>query len=484
MLKRNLSEVYFGGQTFDIQKNPDYVKYLEPIISKLKKSSKLVFKKSTGVVLSLKGNLKTGIKNYNSAVAKDKEIIISTSSKKEIQSFLQSFHNPIFVTKNGEFPLSQLDKSPFTIGSKKDTHKKTECSEICSLIACKLMSIGNGEVLNNENQFKKILKTYVSSAVYKLYETNYWKSAKIQAKLLVDSLYFDSSINYTFVMRDNADIKKMYQTAIKLIKKTGLKYSYDDWNPADMWAYRSVSDITNLSEINNIIKYNETVNLLIKEKKLLPISLKLIKGDTGKCTKILMNSTNNLYLRGISSIDLSSSLNNLIIYSNGSNNDKFGVRLGYKRNKNSAIIDAEGRMKNAGVQLGGINKGIYLKYMNDYTNGVIDGIQNLGNDEEKKRKIIEKYITIFTNVKSKFGNKLKIKDNTGRNAFHNISEIESVNHWLSLNNVDISRGLVMISNLYAIYYMFTNGHINNYFYDMFLYSQKITEIGTDYLKLY
>jgi hypothetical protein len=81
--------------------------------------------------------------------------------------------------------------------------------------------------------------------------------------------------------RDSKEMNYIYKTAKKqAFKNSGLKELTDDkWNPGDIWAIEDGVDLKKELDISSIAALNNSILRLFKERKVVGISLKLVKKD-------------------------------------------------------------------------------------------------------------------------------------------------------------------------------------------------------------
>lgn len=105
-----------------------------------------------------------------------------------------------------------------------------------------------------------------------------WRtSSYLAAKILIEQKYVNRS--HTF-HRDSKQMKYIYAAKNQAFKNSELPaMSHDKWNPGDIWAIAKGVDLKKELDTTNIVTLNSSLVRLYNERKVVGISLKLVKKD-------------------------------------------------------------------------------------------------------------------------------------------------------------------------------------------------------------
>jgi len=246
-----------------------------------------------------------------------------------------------------------------TKSSKSDTNKKTECQELVTLhlFEAKLKKGIKADYDYIVNLLPKPLKQF--------FNEDYYHSAQAQLALFEKKYPTEfRGANFIFELQLASDVtKKIYKTVTKLAK-----LSKDNWNPADMWIVDKSLDYTIYEKGKTIDEINTQLIKDYKAKKVVGISLKLIKKNQKGVFELVNLDPKK---EQVTDQDLSFSQNSfsgrtkpknptsMNVFRNSICQTKsgFSVRLGYKAGNDLTNfgVFAEGRFKDAGAQVGAVD---------------------------------------------------------------------------------------------------------------------------------
>ena len=245
-------------------------------------------------------------------------------------------------------------------GGKKDTEKRTECSETVSLIIFK-NKIENNKILDEE-QTIEILKTLVSKDVFELYNSRYYQSAIKQVNIF-QKKFIDLGRGNEYERQKKNITKVVY----KNVSKLGGPNSADNFNPGDLWIIKK----DYAREMQNTYPKFDNINTLISEiakafnkRQMISISLKQSKLDNIQPSAEIIDPKNELK-KNKTEIDLSISAvtigyggKEVIPFNNPTIVTKSGftIRLTHK---GSPTLYFEGSFAKQDFQLGAIDSKKY-----------------------------------------------------------------------------------------------------------------------------
>jgi hypothetical protein len=219
----------------------------------------------------------------------------------------------------------------------------------------------------------------------KYYQTNYYESSLKQLKEL--KKYFPTGRHqYDYERQGGKHTAKLYKVARSLTSKAA-----DNWNPADVWMIRSGFDMTPLYESTNFKQLNGLLAEGFQKKDIIPISLKNVTSQNATSSVIdpkkLLAQKIDIDL-SFEKVDLSNTFANFIVQTKSG----FAVRAGFKASATTLSVSLEGRMINAGYQLGAIDASDYRKEMTTVHNYTLRSGSVSDNDKDKAKKELKEII--------------------------------------------------------------------------------------------
>lgn len=282
--------------------------------------------------------------------------------------------------------------------SKGDTNIKTEIKEKVSMWIFE-SAIERNTILD-ENQILQKL----DSASKKYYSTVYYESALKQLEALKKNI---TRGGYTYERQRDDKTEALYTLARKLSGK-----SNDNWNPADVWMIRKTYDLKKVVDsCDTIAALNSAIATAIKNKDLVPISLKQVEGKAKAKYSIVdpEKSGEDIDIDfSFEKVDLSESFNNFILFTKGG----FGLRVGYKASSTNFGVYLEGRMTGAKSQLGAVDKKAFVEYIkNNYSFDVRSGSNAPAVSEHAlAKKELKKIFTKYNRISNKIANEKEALD--------------------------------------------------------------------------
>ena len=353
------------------------------------------------IVLKDAGKLSSPVKQLYSSAGyhAGKSVFTITLKPKNVANIIQysSGKENIFLEDDKRKTIqligsaSAIDGSfnHFSTNAKSNTNLLTEIKENISMYLFEEYYEKN-KVLSEDDVVDKL------GTNQKYYQTSYYDSAVKQLNELKTHFRRDNT-KYDYERQGGKHTARLYKVARKLTRKAS-----DNWNPADVWMIRRGYDMTELYEASNA----QTLNGLLAEAyyngDVIPISLKNVTTAKASSSVIdparLLRDKPNLDLR-FKKVDLSETFANFILQTESG----FSVRVGFKASASTLNVSIEGRMINAGYQLGAVDA-------KDYTAAVLDnyryrlrsgatGPSDLDRSKEELRKITDRY--------PRFSNKLQ-----------------------------------------------------------------------------
>lgn len=217
--------------------------------------------------------------------------------------------------------------------------------ETCSIISFeKALKHGNTIVTNFIDELAKIYPGIEG-------DKKWLSSFQDQTNAIVKYLDGINFKNYSF-FRDSIFTTKLYRHAKRLAKFS----KKDSWNPADVWIVDNPDvRIKDLLDTQTIEELNFKLKIGLRDKKIIPISLKKTNG-TATVEEVNLNPLDDIKNQSIKRIYLDTNFlphknsfknNGSIIYLN--NGAKFAVRSVSSKN---LYVTVEGAMEGAASQLG------------------------------------------------------------------------------------------------------------------------------------
>ncbi len=195
-------------------------------------------------------------------------------------------------TNTGTIISSLIGKSPVFGGAGTGAGMTGQTSKGESLQCVYCVALANDSTTKpfleyNQDDLKKALgKTKVDTSFENMMELDaswHW-SAYWTAKTLKKKGYLNGNMTFH---RGDAVMKSIYDAKTKAIKNSNLpRFSDDKWNPGDIWAVARGYNPKSLPT-SSIQELNQEILKLLKEKKLIGISLKKITKDSGIRCEIL-----------------------------------------------------------------------------------------------------------------------------------------------------------------------------------------------------
>jgi len=312
---------------------------------------------SAGESFNLSKSPRTDIKKYFKSLSGPFITVSESDYKKEKTKIEHSLAKPnsknhVYFTSNNKFYKLTLDEN--TQGSfvwvsekgKTNTDILTKVKELVSLWV----------ILNNNSEDEVISKLRSTDPKYvDFYNSKFYESAKEQKRVLKSKYSPTPSYHGE---RQNDDLSKIIYTKMKKIERL----HFDNWNPADIWFFNITADKIK-KDIDHFVTIQELNNYIIEQmesKNILPVSLKQTSAGKGKFEYVSSKNAANIDIDlDAVSIDLSESFNNFII----NTKSNFQIRVGFKSGATSLSVFFEGRMKNAGYQLGAVDKKVIQKVL-------------------------------------------------------------------------------------------------------------------------
>lgn len=247
-----LKETYKSGQ----KENPNNI--LVAVQSQLKgftSSTKLVLQGSEGDKSVFKDGKPDGYK---------KEIeFINPAGKTKIYFYIPDFNKWFFLQDtDSSINLKIADGT-----SHKDTAEKTDTKEMVSLFCFSAKT-------EKEITYKNA-KESLPPNLQKHFSEDYLQSGIKQRQALKKKIPSSVGSGVKYYMQKDSVPQLLYKKASSLWDG---KFNKDNWNPADIWGFKSGSEPTNesIKNISTLSELNELISKNIKAKNWFPVSLKHI----------------------------------------------------------------------------------------------------------------------------------------------------------------------------------------------------------------
>lgn len=278
----------------------------------------------------------------------------------------------------------------FTANAKSNTNLLTEIKEDISMWVFQ----GNFEKnkLLSEDDIVSMLgkrKEY--------YDTSYYQSA---VKQLQELKKYINSKGYSYERQGGELTKPLYAQARKLTQKAS-----DNWNPADVWMIKSKLNLDPLYQAPSAKVLNGLLAEAYYKKDIIPISLKNV--TTLKASSSVIDPQRMLNMKldldlSFSKVDLSETYANFIVQTKSG----FAVRVGFKASATTLNVSLEGRMINAGYQLGAVDAKDYTKEIEqNYSYALRSGVAG-GNEiyldvaKKELKEIFMKYSRVSNTIEN------------------------------------------------------------------------------------
>lgn len=222
------------------------------------------------------------------------------------------------------------------------TNLLTEIKELFSMEMFRAYTL-SGKVLTEEEVTELVIKKQKASKKY--IKTSYYTSA-LKQLMVYKSLSIKGQ--YHFERQGGIKTKPLYALARALTNKAN-----DNWNPADVWVIRKTYNMKSILNSESAQQLNETLSLEIKNKNIIPISLKTVNSTKASLSLVDPNDMLDQSIDldfSFSNINISDTFNNFIL----STKSDFQVRGGFKASSTATNVSLEGRMAKSKVQIGSI----------------------------------------------------------------------------------------------------------------------------------
>lgn len=273
---------------------------------------------------------------------------------------------------------SAIDKTfnHYSTNAKSNTNLLTEIKENISMWIFEEW-FSKSQVLSEDDIITKL------GANKKYYQTDYYESSIKQLAEL--KKYFNvGKHSYEYERQGGKHTAKLYKVARLLTGKAS-----DNWNPADVWMIRTGFDMTPLYKATDFKMLNGLLAEAYYKRDIIPISLKNVTTRTATSSVIdpskILKQKVDLDFK-FEKVDLSDTFANFIVQTRSG----FSVRVGFKASATTLNVSLEGRIINAGYQLGAIDAGDYRKEVADsYRYALRSGKVSAGDKEKAKKELQE-----------------------------------------------------------------------------------------------
>lgn len=247
--------------------------------------------------------------------------------------------------------------------AKSDTNSKTECQELVSL------HLFEQKLKFGKDQDYDYIESCLPNKLKKFFNEDFYESAKKQLALFLSKhpkLFKGPDFIFELQLASPAT-KRIYANALKLSK-----LNKDNWNPADMWIVSKSLDYDVYETATDIQSINKQLIADYQAGLLVGISLKkILSGQLGQIQFINTSETKKKETKFDFSFELNAltgrskakdkingnAFNNFIIYTKSG----FGIRGGFKASSTTYSVSLEGRFKNSGSQVGGMDAKVVPK---------------------------------------------------------------------------------------------------------------------------
>jgi len=266
-------------------------------------------------------------------------------------------------------------------GGKADTHKLTRVKEAASLVVFKHYQ-ETGSVIDYSDAERQISRYGAESSFF---NDRYYQSAILQ----LDSYKKLRQLKgqYVFEFQQDQYSKLIYDTA----KKVGGISSYDNWNPGDLWLFRTGYVNVMSNELSRIINLNE-LNFWIRKNFLLGnvVSISL-KASDKKSSLEIINPTKYKNKK----LDYDFSLNRILIANSLKScfietNSGYTFKANARAKENNPTLYLEGTFKQENFSMGAIDA---MAWKN-YTKGIVKngtGFSYTDRDLEESMKTFRRF---------------------------------------------------------------------------------------------
>jgi len=251
----------------------------------------------------------------------------------------------------------------YSANAKSNTNLLTEIKELFSMEVFRAFT--NTRVTLAEEDVIKIVQAQQRETINNLDDVFYTSAIKqLEAyKTLQLKGQFD------FERQGGPKTVELYKHARALTGKAS-----DNWNPADVWVINRKCDMDYFLETRSAAELNEQLAIKVKNKEIIPISLKQVEGakanisvvDPGQMFSQDLDIDFTFDQMDLSGLDPKDGeyFKNFIL----STRSGFQVRGGFKASGTTLNMSLEGRYKSAGSQIGGIDAQAYRQKVKDNFN--------------------------------------------------------------------------------------------------------------------
>jgi len=289
------------------------------------------------------------LKNYQP----DKELELSGGGSDTIQ-FLDE-KKKVLLVKGKANSINALFNH-YSANAKSNTNLLTEIKELFSMEVFRAFT--NTRVTLAEEDVIKIVQAQQRETINNLDDVFYTSAIKqLEAyKTLQLKGQFD------FERQGGPKTVELYKHARALTGKAS-----DNWNPADVWVINRKCDMDYFLETRSAAELNEQLAIKVKNKEIIPISLKQVEGAKANISVV---DPGQMFKQDLDidftfdQMDLSDTFANFIL----TTRSDFQVRCGFKASATTLNVSLEGRYKSAGSQIGGIDAQAYRQKVKDNFN--------------------------------------------------------------------------------------------------------------------
>ena len=289
------------------------------------------------------------LKNYQP----DKELELSGGGSDTIQ-FLDE-KKKVLLVKGKANSINALFNH-YSANAKSNTNLLTEIKELFSMEVFRAFT--NTRVTLAEEDVIKIVQAQQRETINNLDDVFYTSAIKqLEAyKTLQLKGQFD------FERQGGPKTVELYKHARALTGKAS-----DNWNPADVWVINRKCDMDYFLETRSAAELNEQLAIKVKNKEIIPISLKQVEGAKANISVV---DPGQMFKQDLDidftfdQMDLSDTFANFIL----TTRSDFQVRCGFKASATTLNVSLEGRYKSAGSQIGGIDAQAYRQKVKDKFN--------------------------------------------------------------------------------------------------------------------
>ncbi len=428
----------------------------EAILSAIDEANIWKEKYGTGSEIYIKPNLQKNIKflsDYKGGdtfikwVEEDTKHIYEIGGTKDISSiFLKDVSGRVIRLNGSRTVMNSLFNHNSEKG-KGNTSFLTDLKEKISLFIFLNGEVSEEEVINVLSEKEKLF-----------YKTLYYTSAVTQLRALI-KFGINPTSGYYGEPQRGVETIGCYELARKL---TGL--NKDNWNPGDVWLIKESFLGEFRGFIKNFNKEADDIQILnaflansMKEKNVLPISLKQVSGTEAKVETISSGIEINKNFR-VTWIDINlKSYKNFIAWTESG----FGARVGYKAD--NLNIYAEGKEVGSNYSLGAIGKQSLVSKLKSFG-------ADIDIDKKKNDREFEKLL------KSCFN---KYNFNMAKKPVNFEYALESYNE---LGDEDKAKAFNLVKYLHGFLIAPLKDHGQEKFFEwLYRYSKNLTNTSSDYI---